>query len=363
MTKVLQVIRSMGYDGIANFVMNYYRHIDRSQFDFHFTSCSRTPDRFEDEIIDLGGTIHRLPSRNRKPLDYMRELYRLLKQEHFDIVHIEQNSASMAMDALVCRLCGVRVIIGHSHNTNCNTLWQHYLFKPFVNSLVTHRFACSEEAGEWVFGKKAPFHIIKNAIDASKFYYNEHIRVDIRHDLSLEDKFVAGFVGRLEEQKNLFRYLDIFARIMQKHEDSVLLLVGEGTQKKDLQQYAMDKGIASHCIFTGRRNDVHDLMQAMDIFLLPSLYEGSPVVCIEAQAADLPCIVSTAVPAPNITGKCSYLSLECTNDEWAEAILSLQHCPRGDQSAKIAASGYDIKTEANRLSDFYQAFLSRISSP
>lgn len=238
MIKVLQVTRSLGYDGIANFVMNYYRHIDRSGFDIHFTSCSRTPDRFEDEILSLGGTIHRLPSRSRKPVDYMRALFRLIKQGKYDIVHIEQNSASMAMDAFVARLCGVRVIIGHSHSTGCNTLWQHYLFRPFINLLVTHRFACSEAAGKWVFGKRAKVRIIQNAIDVSKFRFDESMRTEIRKVLSAEDKFVVGFVGGFEEPKNLFRCIDIFAQITQTHADSVLLLVGDGKQKKDLQQYA-----------------------------------------------------------------------------------------------------------------------------
>lgn len=363
MIKVLQVIRSLGYDGISNFVMDYYRHIDRSQFDFHFTSSSREPDPLDAEILSLGGTIHKLPSRNRKPVDYMRELYRLLKREHFDIVHIEQNSASMAMDAFVCRLCGVRVIIGHSHNTSCNALWQHHLFKPFVNFLVTHRFACSEEAGKWVFGNNPHVTIVRNAIDATKYYYNEAQRAEIRKGLAVEGKMVVGFVGRLEAQKNLFRCIDIFQLLHQKHNDSVLLLVGDGTQKKSLQHYAAEKGLSESCIFTGRRQDVNHLLQAMDIFLLPSLYEGLGIVCIEAQAADLPCIVSTNVPAPNIIGKCRYVSLDCSDEEWAEAVLSMQSDTRKNQSEAFAHSGYEIHNEAHVLAEYYLSFVGKNGKP
>lgn len=355
MMKVLHVVRSMDYDGIANFVMNYYRHIDRTQFDFHFTTCSRTPERFDDEITSLCGTIHRLPSRNRKPVEYMRGLYHLIRQEKFDIVHIHQNSASMAMDAWVARLCGVPVTIGHSHSTSCNTLWQHYLFRPFVNSLVTHRLACSEEAGKWVFGRRAQVQIIRNAIDASKFYYNEIKRNEMREALGLKDKFVVGFVGGFETPKNLFRCIDIFETVVRKHAESVLLLVGEGKQKKDLQHYVSEKGLTSKVVFAGRRNDVENFFQAMDVFLLPSLYEGLGIVSIEAQAADLPCVVSTNVPTPNINGKCQYVSLDCPDEEWAEAVLTLQVGSRKNQSERFAESGYDIETEACILSDFYRS--------
>lgn len=355
MIKILQVTRSMDYDGIANFVMNYYRHMDRTQFDFHFITCSRTPERFDDEIRNLCGTIHRLPSRNRKPLEYMRQLHHLIRQEKFDIVHIHQNSASMAMDAWVARVCGVPVTIGHSHSTSCNTLWQHYLFRPFVNSLVTHRLACSEEAGKWVFGRRAQVRIIRNAIDAPKFCYNERKRTEMREELGLKDKFVAGFVGGFETPKNLFRCIDIFETVLRKHAESVLLLVGDGKQKKDLQQYVSEKGLTSKVIFAGRRKDVENFFQAMDVFLLPSLYEGLGIVSIEAQAADLPCVVSTNVPTPNINGKCRYVSLDCTDAEWAEAVLAAQSGARTDQSIKIAESGYDIEREAGVLSDFYRS--------
>ena len=143
--------------------MNYYRHIDTDQIQFDFVTCSQIPERYDEEISKMGGIIHRLPSRSRKPIQYMRELKKLIKKHNYKIVHIHQNSASMTMDGIVAKSCGVPVIIGHSHNIRCNVLWQHYLFKPFVNSVLTHRFACSEDAGRWVFGNKA-FLLIYNII-------------------------------------------------------------------------------------------------------------------------------------------------------------------------------------------------------
>lgn len=183
MVRVLQVIGSLGYAGVEAVVMNYYRHIDRTKVQFDFVTCSQAPERYDEEILQMGGRIYRLPSRSGKPFVYMIALKRVIKGYGYKIVHIHQNSASMAMDGIVAKSSHVPVVIGHSHNTRCNVMWQHYLFKPLVNHVVTHRFACSEDAGKWIFGNRKDIRMVNNAIDSRKYHFDESTRSRVRQEL------------------------------------------------------------------------------------------------------------------------------------------------------------------------------------
>ena len=300
MIRVLQVIGSLGYAGVEAVVMNYYRHVNTEQVQFDFITCSQEPERFDDEIISRGGHIYRLPSRSRSPFAYMRELYNLIKINDYKIVHVHQNSASMAMDGIVAKMCRVPVIIGHSHNTFCRVKWQHYLFKPIVNFVLTYRFACSERAGRWIFGNRSDIKLINNAIDTSIYQFDNNIREKVRTELNLNNSFVVGFVGRLSHQKNLFRLLDIFKNLCTINDDAYLLLVGDGEQRKPLEEYACNLNINNKLLFLGKVNNVNEIMMGMDVFFMPSLYEGLPVVIVEAQATGLTCVISDRVPAPNL---------------------------------------------------------------
>lgn len=351
MERILEVVSSLGNAGVEAVVMNYYRKIDRQKFQFDFISCSPEKQKYDDEILALGGGIHRLPSRNRHPFKYMKELKKVIKENNYNIVHIHQNSASMAMDAWVAKKCKCKVIIGHSHNTSCGIKWQHYLLKPFVNKNLTHRLACSEAAGKWIYGKK-PFTVIRNAVDPSKFIYNEKARKKLRKELCVDDCFVVGFVGRLSKQKNPFRLLEIFAEVV-KLKRSKLVLVGDGEYRQELEKYAKELKISEEVMFLGRRDDVGELMSCFDCFFLPSLYEGLPLVTVEAQSSGLPCILSTNVPAPDITGMVKSLSLELSNEDWAKEIISSYNNDRGNTLEQIISSGYDINTEVKKWEDLY----------
>lgn len=356
MIRILQVVGSLGYAGVEAVVMNYYRHINTEKVQFDFISCSPNKQRYDDEIIDRGGRIFRLPSRNRSPFSYMRELRKLIKANNYNCVHIHQNSASIAMDAIVAKFCGVKTIIGHSHNISCNVLWQHYLFKPIVNWFVTHRFACSKEAGVWIFGKRKDVVVLNNAIDAEKYQYNETVRNECRKALGVEENYVVGFVGRLHEQKNLFRFLDICSAIKKKKENIAAVIIGEGPQEQELKEYARKVGMGAQTLFLGRRDDVPSVMMAFDTFLFPSVYEGLGLVAIEAQATGLSCVVSDMVPAPNLTGYVIKLSLDDDNDVWSDAIIQLRGLSNREEATEyISAGRYDIKTEVMKLQEFYLA--------
>nr|WP_283681017.1 glycosyltransferase [Parablautia sp. Marseille-Q6255] len=302
--------------------------------------------------------MHRLPSRSRHPFSYMRELKRIIKENNYEIVHIHQNSASMVMDAFVAKLCGVSTIVGHSHNTCCNVMWQHYFFKPFVNLFLTDRFGCSEAAGRWVFGNRSDVKIINNAIDLEKYAFSFEIREATRENLGIRDAFVVGYVGRLfDGQKNLFRLIDIFSSIAKLDENAVLIMVGDGPDKEKLQKQIEDLQLSGKVKLLGKREDVNHLMMAMDVFFMPSYYEGLPVVIVEAQGTGLPCVISELVPAPDLINKLKILSLETSNDEWAKAIMSSCNNHRLDAKMKLIERHYDISHEAGLLQEFY---LSRL---
>lgn len=361
MIRVLQVVGSLGYASVEAVVMNYYRNINTKKLQFDFITCSPVKERYDDEILSKGGKIYRLPSRSGRPLSYVKELITVIRKNQYKIVHIHQNSASLAMDAFAAKLCRVPLIIGHSHNTSCNVLWQHYLLKPFVNGLLTKRFACSKEAGTWVFGDRKDVSIIHNAVDIDKFYFSMETRECYRRELGIENKFVIGFVGRLHEQKNPERLFDIFVTAEKKNHDVILLLVGEGPLKKKLEEKAKEKHIDDKVMFLGRRDDVHKLMSAMDVFVMTSIYEGLPVVVIEAQASGLHSVISDKVPAPDLIHQLDVIDLSESDEIWSETILKKTVQDRLEVKQQIQKAGYDIKIEAKKLQKFYERAAERIA--
>ena len=353
MIRVLHVIGSLGWAGVEAVVMNYYRNVDRNKVQFDFITCSDKPERYDDKILQMGGRIHRLPSRSRHPLAYMVALRQVIKENRYKIVHIHQNSASMAMDGIVSKMCGVPVVIGHAHNTRCNVMWQHNIFKPFVNHVLTHRFACSEAAGKWIFGNRKDVVVVNNAIDSKKYHFNQELRERKRSELGLQEKFVVGFVGRLHEQKSLFRLLEIFKDLIDVKENCQLLLIGRGNLESSLKEKCAEWGISDRVSFLGVRTDVSELMMAMDVFLMPSLFEGLPVVIVEAQASGLPCIISDYVPTPNLTGEVRVVQLSDDNKKWVDALLRVRDFKREDATDLIIEGQYDIVHEARKLQNFY----------
>lgn len=351
--RVLQVLTNLSYGGVEAVVMNYYRNIDKSKVQFDFVICTQNKERLHDEVISYGGKIYSLPSRARHPFKYMRALKKLIRENNYSVVHIHQNSASMAMDAFISKICKVKTIIGHSHSQSCAVLWQHYLFKPFVNLFMTHRFACSDPAGKWIFGKK-DFVIINNAIDTTKFVFNENVRDKLKKELQLDDCFVVGFVGRLREEKNVLRLVDIFKVIVNKKTHSKLIIIGDGPEKDLLESKIQQSELEDKVMVLGKRTDVNLLMNAMDVFVLPSHFEGLPVVLVEAQSTGLPCVKSACFLAPTIGDRIVSVDLSESDEVWADTIIEAG--AKGimvDMKKDVREAGYDIQYEAMKLQEFY----------
>ena len=245
--------------------------------------------------------------------------------------------------------------IAHSHNANQDKNLK-YLVKLIAKKNICkysdHLFACGKEAGEWMF-KTSDFEILNNAIDTKRYIYNEEKSLEMKEKLGVTDKFVIGHVGRFRFQKNHSFIIDIFKEVCKKEPNSTLLLVGDGPLEEEIKKKVDDLGLLDKVKFLGARDDVNDLMQAMDIFILPSLYEGFGIVLIEAQASGLKCVISDSIPTDAIiTKKVKRLSLDDDISIWVEEILS-NKSERKEGIKDIEKSKYDITSNAKWLENFY----------
>lgn len=359
--RVLNLFTIMDRGGAETMVMNYYRHIDRTKVQFDFLVHREQRGAYDDEIETLGGRIYHLcPIYPQNFARYKRDL-RGFFQAHPEYKIIHSHMSELGYFAFrEAEQQGVPVRICHAHNAphgfDAKMIVRTY-FKKRMMPHLTHLFMCGEESGKWLYGEKnkSRFIMLNNAIDAASYTYDLSKREELRRQLGLADELVIGHVGRFNPQKNHPFLLDIFAALLKKESNAVLLLVGGGEGMSQIREKAQKLGIAEHVHFLGVRSDVADLMQAMDVFVFPSLYEGLPVTMVEAQAAGLPCIISDKVPPECILteGLVDVMPLSASPGAWAEKILAKRAIPRTDRRAEIAAHGFDITTEAVKLQEFY----------
>ena len=355
--RILQVVTHMERGGLESMIMNYYRHIDREKVQFDFLVHRQEQAAFDDEIESLGGRIYRLPRLVPWSKNYLAALNRFFDEhQEFNVVHVHQDClSSVILKAAMQHNVPVRVAHSHSANQDKNLKYPIKLwYKRGIPKYATNLFACGKGAGSWMFGG-ASYQIINNAIDVSAYTYDPTKRQEMRRQLGLENEFTIGHVGRFNQPKNHSFLLDIFAALLKKESNAVLLLAGGGEDMPKIQAKAEALDIAEHVRFLGIRSDVAGLMQAMDVFVFPSLYEGLPVTMVEAQAAGLPCIISDKVPPECIIteGLVDIMPLSAGAEAWAEKILAKRAIPRTDRRAEIAAHGFDITTEAVKLQEFY----------
>ena len=337
-------------------LMNYYRHMDREKIQFDFLEHRMDRAAYDDEIESLGGRIFRLPRLNPLSSDYYHALNAFFAAHpEYRIVHSHLDCMS-AYPLCAAKNAKVPVRIAHAHSTSQDRNWKlvfKLISKKLISLYTTDLFACSADAGEWMFGTK-DVHILPNAIDIERYSFNLLIRNQTKKALGLDDAFVIGHVGRFSAVKNHSFLTDIFAQIKRQEPNSKLLLVGAGSEMQAVQQKVKTLGLGADVIFTGVRNDVANLMQAMDVFVFPSLYEGLGIVLIEAQAAGLPCVVSDTIPREAyLTDLVTAEKLSSSVEKWAEKILKKRDFPRTDRRDEIAAHGFDITTEAVKLQEFY----------
>lgn len=358
--RVLQVMPAMDAGGMETFVMNIYRTIDRERVQFDFLYHYDKPCFFDDEIRELGGRIYKTTVRQDNNLPrYLHELHALFAAHpEWRILHGHYSGFGMFYNP-VARKAGIPVRCGHSHNTayEPNLVGRlDRVMSSFFSAGLTDRFACSEKAGQMLYGK-APFTVIPNGIDTARFAARDpQRRALLRAELGVADQEILfGHVGRFTAQKNHPGLFKIFAAVHARLPKAKLVLLGGGEPAyiEKMQQLAGQLGIADRVIFAGVRSNMQSFYDAMDAFLLPSLFEGLPVVLVEAQTAGLPCFVSDAVdPGAAFTDRVRFLPVN-DPEAWAAAIAaaSLRRDPQARE--KAVRAGYDIHTSAGILQEFY----------
>ena len=360
--RIAQVIGKWVGGGVEAVLMNYYRHIDKTKIQFDFICDSDSTNIPYEEIESLGGKVILIPP-YQKVFKYHKELKKVLKEGNYKIVHSHINTLSV-FPLFAAKCAKVPVRIAHSHSTTNKKEWKKNLLKqvlkPFSKLFATDYMCCSELAGRWLFGNKeydkGNVYLLNNAIDLDKFKYDKKLRDKKRKELDIDkDTLVIGHIGRFVEQKNHRFLLDIFNEIHKQNNKSILLLAGQGPLIEEIKEKVHNLNLDDSVKLLGQRTDANELYQAFDVFLLPSLYEGLPVVGVEAQASGLLCILSDAMTKETkVLDSTIFMSLSNSAEEWASKLLeSYSNFKRTDTKEEISNNNFNIKLESSKLEDKY----------
>lgn len=360
--KVIYVLASLNVcNGMVSYAMNYFRNIDKSRFEIDFIVSDSNESPYYDEIISCGSKVYIMPDlKIKNTFKLIDKVENLFRNNNYDIIHCHIPNAGMFY-LRAAKKYGVNNRILHSHATKSADKIlkkiRNDIIIPISKAYANINFACTEDAGNYLFGND--YTIIKNAINLEIYDYNSTIRNEKRKELGIEDKFVIGNVGRFSAQKNPIFTIEIFNEIYKKNNRALLLMIGDGPLEREviekIQQYNLDKQV----IILSNRTDINELYQAMDIFLLPSLYEGLGIVYIEAQVSGLTTFASNQVPREaKISDDMHFLDLKEGAISWANKILEYSYRYKRVGNLKLAENyGYNIKIEAKKLEDIYNKLL------
>ncbi len=354
--RILHIVGNMAPDGMSNFLMNIYRRLDRERLQFDFIVMGEKHPNYHEEIKELGGRLFRIPRMAAHPLAHYREIRRIVREGGYSMVFRHTDTCTIAPELLAAKRGGALEVIPHAHSTKALHPFFNHLFRPMVNQLATNRFACGRAAGDWMFGG-APYRIVYNGIELEQFCFSAEERRRIRKELNIADGVSAiGHVGNFFSAKNHLFLLEVFAEIKKLHEKSILLLIGDGELRPQIEEKIGALGLKDDVRLLGERHDVDKLLQALDLMLFPSLYEGLPIALVEAQACALPVLYSDSISDEvRLTEKVRPFSLKAPAGRWAEEALTLLDKEgRGRENADpipvLRAAGYDLKD----LVGFYQ---------
>lgn len=371
--KILQIPYSLGGGGMESFItsVNSCSNVFDKPFDFLLYTNEKEEGFFEGRNKILGSNIYHIGSTSR--ISFIRAIinryraYKFLKNNEYDVVHIHYSNVFCLLEVLIARFANVRKVIVHSHSTKLGNYGIRkivkYLFQklgqPLLVKYTDVMLGCSTEACEWMFGKRnvklGKTKVIKNGIYGEHFYFDAKVRSEFRDMINWPDKFIIGTVGRMAVEKNQTFLLDIFSELLKLNPNARLLILGDGILKNELIYKAKKLGVFEYCNFYGTSKEINCFLQAMDVFVFPSLYEGLPVAGIEAQAAGLPIVASNTISEElKITDNLHWMDLNQEPSVWASKILDIAKFGHSDTRNDIIAAGYDIVSTAKLLKELYE---------
>ena len=354
--KIAQIVGNATTGGVISCVLNFYRHIDRSRFQFDFYSYG--PSKYDEEIKALGGSVFYVPKAIR-PLSHVSKLKKLLKDGDYDIVHAHLTTLSV-VSLFAAKLAKVDKRVCHSHSTTRRgeaTKIVKDCLRPFSKTFATHTAGCSEYSIRWLYGEKTAktSFLLHNAIDLDRFVPNAELRSRTRRTLGIDNDFVFGSIGRFVYQKNYTFLIDAFALYCKNNKDGKLLLVGDGDERADIVKRIEKHGIKDRVLLLDEVSDVWKYYSAFDAFVLPSRYEGLPLVAVEAQAMNLPCLLSKEITKEvDVGGTYAFLGIDSPKT-WADAMQKLfdEH-PTYNVHDSLVGGSFDVLNETKRLENYYE---------
>lgn len=359
--RILEIVNVMDRAGLETMLMNHYSHLDRDLIQLDFLTHRPCEGAYDQEIMDLGGRIFRAPRLYPQNfLAYRRYMRSFFDRHYYPVVHSHIDAMS-AFPLAMAKSCAVPVRIAHSHNDSVDRDLKYPIKEAARRRLpevATHYWACSEAAGEFLFGKSncSKLHIVKNAIDLSGFSYDIDARIAKRAELGISDnQLVVGHVGRFSAVKNQSFVIDVLSSLLAQGQDAVAVFVGVGELHQKVEEKAIKAGFSDRVRFLGLRDDVAQLMQSFDVLCFPSLHEGIPLTLIEAQSSGLPILTSENVSTEALVlPNCVRLSLGMPIESWSSKIIGLFHGGRAQGCFDaLSKAGYEIKASAQSLQDCY----------
>ena len=366
--RVAIIVGKMDSGGKKNLIMEYYRHIDRNKIQFDFICDSDSQAIPEQEITKLGGQIYKITP-YQHIFQNMADMAHIFEQNQYKVVHA-YNSTMNLFPMAVAKYCKVPVRISESlsmaHEGDWKTILKKML-RPMSKWFANYYMSCGDDCGRWQFGSKlfdsGKVDVFKTVINTEFNSYDSMVREKTRSEFGWGDKIVIGHIGRFTAQKNSVRMIEIFGAVAKKEPNAVLCLIGDGERKEDMMKKINELGIKKQVVYLGRREDIQQFYNAMDCFLLPSLYEGLPVVGLEAESCGLPMFFSTEVTREaNACELGRFIALDDSDDVWAAQILKAcrENMPiRRSHAKEVAAAGFDSESEALRMQKYYLEAVER----
>lgn len=358
--KKIIIVSTVGlmYDGITSVIMSYLQAMNLEKFDIYVVSTIKSDNTIKKTILDLGCHVIELPSRKTETLKYLLCLIKCIRTNQIEVLHAHGNSATLAIEMLAGWAGGCKKRIAHSHNTQCEQVQADKWLRPLFYLLYTDAFACGEDAGKWLFGTRS-FIVLNNGRNLEKFAFDPHLREKMRLRYKIDSELAFGHVGGFNPQKNHKFVLDVFRAIIQEEPNAKCFFIGTGPLKNVIEKQSTD--LKDNIIFVGNTDEVPAYLDMMDGMILPSLFEGLPLVAIEWQINGLPCILSDTITLQcAVTDELKFMSLDVSPYQWARRIIidaKKNVAVRAEKSAEskemVKRAGFDISENVKLLEKAY----------